>query len=177
VPGRAHRTCRGKHRNRLRRWTYAILADGTDNNGRRGCPVTETRATTPAFPPGRYGRRRDGRRRLLLPVLFGLVILAVTLALSVKLYRQYGDPAYEAQVIRYTGVTESQVTVDFTVRVPPGGSATCVLRARSYDGAEVGRRTVTVSAPAGDTQVQASEPVPTTARPFIGEVLRCRKPS
>jgi hypothetical protein len=152
----------------------AILADRTDNNRRRGSPVTETRATTPAFPPGRYGRRRDPRRRLLGPVLFAVLILGASVLLAVKLYGQYGDPNYDAQVIRYTGITDSQVVIDFTVRVPPGGSATCVLRARAYDGAEVGRREVTVTAAPGERQATASEPVPTTARSFIGEVVRCR---
>jgi hypothetical protein len=139
--------------------------------------VTETHTTAPIFPPGRYGRRRDGRRRLLIPILFGAVFLAASLTLSVKLYRQYGDPTYAAQVIRYTDITDARVTIDFTVRVPAGGSATCVLRARAYDGAEVGRRIVTVTATDGGTAVTASEPVPTTAKAFIGEVIRCRAPA
>jgi hypothetical protein len=151
----------------------AILADRTDNNRRRVATVTETRATAPVFPPGRYGRRRDGRRHVLVPALFAAALVVVLLLVSVKLYRQYGDPTYDAAVIRYTGITDTQVTVDFRVTVPPGGSATCLLRARSYSGAEVGRRTVTVTASAGERQATASEPVPTTARPFIGEVLRC----
>jgi hypothetical protein len=154
----------------------AILADHPDNNGRRGAPVTETRATTPAFPPGRYGRRRDGRRRILVPVLFALAVAGASVLLGVKLYHQYGDPTYDAQVIRYTGITDTSVLIDFTVRMPAGGRATCVLRARSYDGAEVGRATVTVDAPrtGGEQQVTASEPVTTTARPFIGEVVGCK---
>lgn len=152
----------------------AILADRTDNNRSEGPPVTETRATTPAFPPGRYGRRRSGRRRLLGPVVLAALILAASVLLAVRLYRQYGDPTYDTQLIRYTQITDTGVTVDFAVRIPAGGSATCVLRARSYDGGEVGRRTVTVTAVAGATRVVASEAVPTTSRPFIGEVVGCR---
>jgi Domain of unknown function (DUF4307) len=151
----------------------AILADRTDIDRRRITPVTETRTTTPVFPPGRYGRRRDGRRHVAGPLLMAAVVLAVLTLLSVKLYRQYGDPTYDAQVTRYTDISDAGVTVDFTVTVPPGGAATCVLRARSYDGAEVGRRTVTVAATGDDRQATASERVPTTASPFIGEVLRC----
>jgi hypothetical protein len=155
----------------------AILADRTDNNGRREHPVTETRATTPAFPPGRYGRRRDGRRRTLGPILLAVTTLAASLLLAVRLYGQYGDPTYDAKLISYTDITDSGVTVQFTVHVPAGGSATCGLRARSYEGAEVGRRTVTVSATAGATLITASEPVPATSRPFIGEIVRCRAPA
>lgn len=149
--------------------------------------MTETRATQTSFPPavfppavfppGRYGRRRDGRRRILGPALLAVVIAAASIALAVKLYRQYGDPTYDAQVLRYTGVTDTRITVDFIVRVPAGGSATCLLRARSYDGTEVGRRTVTVTAPADASQVSASETLPTTARAIIAEALRCHAPT
>lgn len=138
--------------------------------------MTETRATDPVFPPGRYGRRRDGRRRLLGPVLLALVIAAASVTLAVKLYRQYGDPTYDAQVVRYTDVTDSRITVDFTVQVPAGGSASCLLRARSYDGTEVARRVVTVTARAGATQASASESLPTSARAVIAEALSCHPP-
>jgi len=136
--------------------------------------VSETRATTPVFPPGRYGRRRDGRRRLTVPIVFGVLVLAVSVWLAVRLYDRYGDPDYDPRIVGWTEVTETNMTIDFTVRVPAGGSAVCVLRARSYDGAEVGRRTVTVSAPAGRTVAEAREPVTTTARASHGDVVRCR---
>jgi hypothetical protein len=153
----------------------AILADRTDNCGRRGSPVTETRATNPVFPPGRYGRRRDGRRRVLMPAPFGVVVLGASLLLGIKLYHQYGDPTYDSQIVSYTQITDTGVLIDFRVRIPAGGTASCVVRARAYDGAEVGRRVVTVTAPAGtgEQQVTASETVATSARPFIGEVVRC----
>src|SRR4051794_8102499 len=75
----------------------AILADGTDIFRRRGPPVSETRATTPVFPPGRYGRRRDGRRRLLVPTLLAVLLGIAAVLVAVRLYGQYGDPAYDAQ--------------------------------------------------------------------------------
>ncbi|SBT52090.1 DUF4307 domain-containing protein [Micromonospora auratinigra] len=141
--------------------------------------MSETHATVnpgaPVFPPGRYGRRREpGRRR---PVLRALLVVALLAALGLgaaKLYSQYGDPDYRAEVITYTGITDSRVLVDFRVTVPPGGSATCLLRARAHDGAEVGHSEVTVTAGPGRRHVTARHEVPTTARPFIGEVLRCR---
>lgn len=136
--------------------------------------MTETRTTTALYPPGRYGRRRDPGRRPWVPVLVAVAMLGACLLLGVKLYGQYGDPTYDAQVISYTGVTDTQVLIEFTVRVPPGGSATCALRARSFDGADVGHLDVTVTAAANEQQIRATHPVPTTSRAFIGEVLRCR---
>jgi len=155
----------------------AILADPTDKKRTRGRQVSETRATTPAFPPGRYGRRRDGKRHLGVPITFGAIVLAVCLALAVKLYHQYGDPTYDPQIVGWSDVTDSQMTIRFTVGVPAGGSASCVLRARTYEGTEVGRRTVTVRAKGDRTTIEAREPVPTTTRAGVGEVLGCRPPS
>ncbi|MFG2053528.1 DUF4307 domain-containing protein [Micromonospora sp. NPDC048930] len=141
--------------------------------------MSETHATispgAPVFPPGRYGRRREpGRRRPFLLALVAAVLLAILGLVAGKLYSQYGDPEYRAEVITYTGITDSRVVVDFRVTVPPGGSATCLLRARSHDGAEVGHAEVTITARPGQRHVTVSHEVPTTARPFIGEVLRCR---
>ena len=136
--------------------------------------MSETSATAPVFPPGRYGRRRDGRRRLGVPILFGVLVLVASVVFAVRLYDRYGDPDYQARIIGWTEVSATGMTIDFTVRVPAGGSAECVLRARSYDGAEVGRRTVTVTAPAGGGTVEARERVTTTALPSHGDVVRCR---
>ncbi|MDG4793236.1 DUF4307 domain-containing protein [Micromonospora sp. WMMD1082] len=141
--------------------------------------MTETHATlgphAPVFPPGRYGRRRAPRRRR--PVLAALLVVAVVATLtvvSVRLYRQYGDPAYDAQVISYGDITDSEVVIDFRVNLPDGGAAVCVLRARDHAGAEVAREEVPVSAVEGQRHVTVRHRLVTSARPFIGEVVRCR---
>jgi hypothetical protein len=145
----------------------AILADATDKK--------EQRVTAATFPPGRYGRRRApaGGRRWIGAALVGLVIIAAV-ALGLRLYQAYGDPTYRPQVIRFSDITDSQVVVEFRVTVPPGGSAVCVVRARSRDGAEVGRAEVQVTAPPGAERAQASFRLTTTGRPITGEVPRCR---
>ncbi|WDZ86908.1 DUF4307 domain-containing protein [Micromonospora cathayae] len=144
--------------------------------------MTETHATTtpgaPLFPPGRYGRRREpGRRRPWLTALLLAVVLAVLTVAAYRLYQRYGDPTYDAQVITYTDVTDTGILVDFQVTVPPGGSAVCVVRARSADGAEVAREEVPVSARPDERAVRVQHRLTTSARPFIGEVVRCRPPS
>ena len=139
--------------------------------------MSETRATTPVFPPGRYGRRRDGRRRRGLAIVLGAVVLAASLLLALRLYAQYGDPDYDPRIVGWTDVTPAGMTIDFTVRVPAGGAATCVLRARSYDGAAVGRRTVTLAAAPGARVIEGRERVDTTARASHGDVLRCAPPT
>ncbi|HEX8628090.1 MAG TPA: DUF4307 domain-containing protein [Catenuloplanes sp.] len=140
--------------------------------------MTETHATPaagpPVFPPGRYGRRRERRRRPALAVVLAMGVLIAGTLIAVRLYRLYGDPLYDAQLIGYTGITDTQVVVDFRVNLPPGGAAVCALRARSYDGVEVGRVEVPVRAEPQRRLAVAREVVRTTARPFIGEVVRCR---
>lgn len=136
--------------------------------------MNETRATTPAFPPGRYGRRRDGKRHLALPVTVLAVVIIASLLLTVRLYRQWGDPDYNAQIVGWTDVTNTQMKIKFTVTVPAGGSASCVLRARDYGGNEVGRRTVVVTATGFATTVSAAEVVPTKSRGSVGDVIRCQ---
>ncbi|MFF5177524.1 DUF4307 domain-containing protein [Micromonospora sp. NPDC000316] len=146
--------------------------------------MTETHATispgAPVFPAGRYGRRRSpggGRRRTLTAALALLVLVAALSLISVRLYRQYGDPNYRAQVITYTDITDNQLLLDFRVTVPSGGSAVCVLRARDRDGAQVAREEITVTAAPGERHLTIRHRMTTTARPFIGEVLRCRPPA
>ncbi len=141
--------------------------------------MPETTATSasaaPVFPPGRYGRRRAARRRRPWVTALLVAVLGVALlALSFRLYRQYGDPNYDAQVITYTEITDSQVVIDFRVTVPEGGSAVCVLRARARDGAVVGLETISVSAEPGQRHLTVRHRLATTARPIVGEVLRCR---
>jgi hypothetical protein len=141
--------------------------------------VTETHATTgpraPIFPPGRYGRRRESRHpRSWVAALLVVALAAVLGLIVVRLYRMYGDPTYNAQVITYTDITVSQVVVQFQVQVPPGGSAICVLRARSRDGAEVGREEVRITAAPGQQNAVLRHRLATTARPLLGEVVACR---
>jgi hypothetical protein len=152
----------------------AILADPTDKKRTRGPQVNETRATTPAFPPGRYGRRRSGRRHRALPLVLLILVIAGSLLLSVRLYQTYGQTDYQPQIIGWQEPTDTTLTVKFSVRVPAGGAASCVLRARDYDGNEVGRRTVVVRAAAGATTITAEEAVTTKARASVGDVIGCQ---
>jgi hypothetical protein len=138
--------------------------------------VSETRATTPVFPPGRYGRRRSGRRRSILPLALLAVLVAGSLFLSARLYQQFGGTDYEAQIVGWDSEPADDVlNIRFKVRVPAGAAASCVIRARDYDGFDVGRRTVVVR-PTGDaTTIDAREPVPTTRRASVGDVLGCQQ--
>lgn len=135
---------------------------------------TATTAAAPVFPPGRYGRRRERqRRRPWLVAGLALVTVMIGALVAVRLYKNYGDPAYDAQVITYTDISDTGLTLTFRVAIPAGGEARCVVRARSRDGAEVGKQEVLVRDRPGDGATPATQRLVTTARPFVGEVLRC----
>ncbi|GGK14895.1 membrane protein [Pilimelia terevasa] len=137
----------------------------TDTTGSNAPPA-------PVFPPGRYGRRREARHVRRSPwVAAGLAcVVAAGVALAVRGYREFGDPAFTPQVISYTDATDTSITIHYRVHLRSGAGAVCAVRARSRDGTVVGR---------ADAAVPAGAPVQryvlrTTGRPFVGEVLRCR---
>ena len=131
--------------------------------------MTETHATPsagPVFPPGRYGRRREPtppRRRWMIAIV-------AALGISIKLFQQYGQPEYAPEVRRYFDVTDSGVSVEFEVHKPADKVGTCVVRARSKSGDEVG--VASVDAPLGDPVVITYR-LSTSARAFAIDVPRC----
>lgn len=152
----------------------AILADPTDKKRTRGRQVSETHTTKPVFPPGRYGHRREGRRRPVVPIIIMALVLAASVLLSVKLYQRFGQTEYKAQIVGWQDPTDTTMTIKFTVQVPAGAEAECVLRARDYGGNEVGRRTVVVRADPGSTTISAEESVTTSKRGSVGDVMGCQ---
>ena len=136
--------------------------------------MSETHTTNPVFPPGRYGRRRSGRRSPVLPIAILVLVVAGSILLSVRLFHRYGQTDYEPQIVGWDDPTATSMTIEFKVRVPGGRPASCDLRARDYNGNTVGTRTVVVHPRGNATEIQAKEPVPTTAKASVGEVLRCQ---
>ncbi|MEV0896262.1 DUF4307 domain-containing protein [Actinoplanes sp. NPDC049802] len=136
--------------------------------------MSETHATAPVFPPGRYGRRREGGRRRWPSVLAVAVSALLLGGLTVAYYDKFGATDYTADIVGWSIPSDTQMVIEFRVRVPEGGQAYCMLRARDYDGFEVGRRPVTIPAPAGGGSVRLREPVATTARASVGDVMGCR---
>jgi hypothetical protein len=136
--------------------------------------VTETHATpgtAPVFPPGRYGRRREPNPRRRWGVLVAAaVVIVAALAISIKLFQQYGNPEYDGSVRRYFDVADNGISVEFEVRKPADKLGTCIVRARSADGEEVG--SADVAAPLG-ADVVVTYRLKTSARPVVVEVPRC----
>jgi uncharacterized protein DUF4307 len=136
--------------------------------------VSETHTTAPVFPAGRYGRRRSGSRRRVLPIVLLVLVVAASALLSLRLYQEYGQTSYKAQIVGWDPPTAKTMNIEFTVQVPAGQAASCTLRARDYGGNELGRRTVVVSPQGSATTIHAKEAVTTTARASVGDILGCQ---
>ena len=129
-----------------------------------------------ALPPGadvaalssRYGtdRPRIGAVLVAIAVLVPFVAWVLWAAL------EHADQDLRWETSGFTEITDESVTVRFTVYLPPGSSAECVVRAMDSHGVEVGRATVPIESTGGATPVVYALPV--TARPSTAFVETCQ---
>jgi Domain of unknown function (DUF4307) len=120
------------------------------------------------YPPGRYGRRREPRRRRGLPTAVAVAGALIGLLLTFVLYTRYHEP-YQPQVVRFE-LGERSATVEFQVN-NPDRLLRCHLRARSRAGAVVGNADVDV--PAGHS-TRVTHTFTTSDRPVSAEATVCR---
>ncbi|HYZ36962.1 MAG TPA: DUF4307 domain-containing protein [Pseudonocardiaceae bacterium] len=121
--------------------------------------------TAGQLPEGRYGRRGGGNR-WAMPAGLVLAVLA-GLAVAVIGYRNLGSTPIQGQVVSFNLLPGNAVQLRFNViRDDPSRAGVCIVRARSRDGEETGRKEVYVPPAAGSiiltTVVQTSRP-PVTA--------------
>ena len=107
-------------------------------------------------------------------VIAAVMMAAAGTLMGYNLYQAYGVGDYHASVTSFADVTDNQVVVTFLVRIPEGGTALCVVRARDVTGAEVGRAELVVRPGPDPEQTVASHRLITSSRPVTGEVQGCR---
>jgi Domain of unknown function (DUF4307) len=125
-------------------------------------------------PAARYGRQRLSRRRRRW-IIIGLtvLVLAIGAAVAVAGYQRLGTGDVEGTMSGYRLVDDETVSVTFTVtRRDPSRPAVCIVRARSKDGSETGRREVLVP-PSPQRSVQVTTIVKAIRPPVIGDVYGC----
>ena len=125
-------------------------------------------------PAARYGRQRLARssRRRLAAVLF-VVIVVAGVALAFVGYQRLGTAEVKGELGGYQllGGDAVEITISVT-REDPSRPVVCIVRARSVDGAEIGRREVLVPPSTADTVV-VSTVVKATRQPVVGDVYGC----
>lgn len=127
--------------------------------------------TAGQLPEGRYGRRAATSHRWAIAL--GLVIAVVLgLAVAVIGYRNLGRTPIQAETVSFTLLPGNAVQLRFSVvRDDPRRAAVCIVRARSRDGEETGRKEVYVPSTVGP--VVLSTVVQTSRPPVVADVYGC----
>lgn len=126
-----------------------------------------------SLPQGRYPTERSPQSRRRWFVVLTVLVVAAGVLIAWLGYQRFSDPDISGEASGYQILDSSTVEVKFTVnRKDPSKAATCVVRARSKDGSETGRREIYVP-PAGSSQMSMSTVVRTSAPPAVGEVYGC----
>jgi Domain of unknown function (DUF4307) len=100
------------------------------------------------------------------------LVVVASLAITIKLYRQYALAPYRVAVTSVGPYAERSVTISFQVHKPAGVATVCTVRARSRDGVEVGRAEVVAGTP-DQTTVIVTYTLATTGRAILADVPGC----
>ena len=125
-------------------------------------------------PAARYGRQRLSRpHRRWLVVGLTVLALAAGVAVAIIASRGSGSGDVKGELGGYSLVDDKTVSVTISVtRDDPSRPVVCIVRARSIDGSETGRREVLVPAWAQAT-VQVTTVVKSSRPPVVGDVYGC----
>jgi hypothetical protein len=125
-------------------------------------------------PAARYGRQRlsRGTRRRIAAGLT-VLILAVGVAIAIVASQRLGSGDVEGKLAGYQIVDSETVSVTLNVtRDDPSRPVVCIVRARSIDGSETGRREVLVP-PSSQATVHVTTIVKSSRPPVVGDVYGC----
>ncbi|GAA4424522.1 DUF4307 domain-containing protein [Actinokineospora soli] len=123
------------------------------------------------LPEGRYGKRPVRRS----PLTRGLVIAAALLfgaGVAFVAYLNLGSAPISAERAVFENLPDNRMRFTFDVsRDEPARAAACVVRVRSVNGAETGRREVYV--PPGGSPQRVETVITGSAEPVTAEVFGC----
>lgn len=125
-------------------------------------------------PDARYGRQRLSRGKgRWIAISLGVLVLAVGVGIATIASNRLGTGKVKGDLGGYHLIDEETVQVTITVtRDDPSRPVVCIVRARSIDGSETGRREVLVP-PSPQKTVQVTTVVKTSKPPVVGDVYGC----
>ncbi|MEU5843449.1 DUF4307 domain-containing protein [Rhodococcus sp. NPDC047139] len=125
---------------------------------------------TDRYPSSRYPGQRVSTRGKRWGFTVGGLLAG--LAVAFMLFQNNTTPI-ESEVVAFEIIDDSTIDIQLKVtRDDPSQDAVCIIRARSKDGSETGRREVLI--PASDSQtVVLTSTVKTSQRPGMGDNYGC----
>jgi hypothetical protein len=125
-------------------------------------------------PAARYGRQRLTRRqRRWIAGGLTMLVLAAGMTIAIIASGRFGSVGVEGELGGYRLVDDETVEVTISVtRDDPSQPVACIVRARSIDGSETGRREVLVP-PSAQKTVQVTTAVKSSKPPVVGDVYGC----
>ena len=116
------------------------------------------------LPGSRYGRKaRSPVSQRWMAIALTALVVALGFAVARLGYQRFEGNAVEGETV--------SITISVT-RKDPANQVVCIVRARSRDGAETGRREILVGASQAKT-VQVTTTVKSYKRPFVGDIYGC----
>ncbi|MUM15681.1 DUF4307 domain-containing protein [Mycobacterium sp. CBMA271] len=125
-------------------------------------------------PQARYGTKPvKPRRGRWIAIGLTLLVVVAGVAIAAIGYSRLGPGDVKGELSAYKLLDSSTVSVTASVeRKDPSKAAVCILRARSFDGSETGRREVLVP-PSSERSVPVTALVKTTRPAVAGDVYGC----
>ncbi len=129
---------------------------------------------TATLPEGRYpaSASRGPVSRRTRSILLTVVLL-VGLGIAYIGYQRFAVADVEATALTFDLVDDSTVSITFSVARPePQQDVVCIIRARSRDGSETGRREILVPG-SSEREITVTSIVRTSQPPAVGDVYGC----
>lgn len=122
----------------------------------------------------RYGRQGlPPATRCRVAFALGVLVLVAGVVLALIAYQRFEGNAVEGKIASYEVLDAQTVSVTISVtRKDPSQPVHCIVRARSHDGDETGRREILVP-PSQAATVQVTTFVKSYKRPFVGDIYGC----
>jgi hypothetical protein len=112
-------------------------------------------------------------KRRWLTIALTTLAVAAGVAVAAIAYQRFEVTAVEGEIGAFDVLDDQTVSVTISVtRNDPAIPAVCIVRARSRDGAETGRREILIE-PSEAKTVQVTANVASYRRPFVGDIYGC----
>jgi Domain of unknown function (DUF4307) len=136
------------------------------HNGMTEAPISR--------PEARYGRARLSRiSRRWAVVALGALVVAAGVLVAVIGYHRLGTSDVKGSLAGYRVIDDQTASITISVtRSNPSRPVDCIVRVRSADGSETGRREVLVP-PSQEATVQVTTTVKSSQPPLVADIYGC----